>query len=66
MNWLMKKCSRCGRYTLVKDKCPYCNGELISPHPPRYSLVDKYVEYRVKMKLEKKLLNLDEKPSYIP
>ncbi|MEM2014282.1 MAG: nucleolar RNA-binding Nop10p family protein, partial [Desulfurococcaceae archaeon] len=31
MNWLMRKCSKCGRYTLAKDKCPYCGGELIVP-----------------------------------
>lgn len=66
MNWLMRKCTKCGRYTLARDKCPNCGGELIVPHPPRYSPEDKYVSYRLKMKIEKKLVNLDEKPPYIP
>ncbi|MEM0218193.1 MAG: RNA-protein complex protein Nop10 [Desulfurococcaceae archaeon] len=65
MNWLMRKCSKCGRYTLAKDKCPYCGGELIVPHPPRFSPVDKYVEYRIKAKLEKGVLDLNKKPSYV-
>ncbi len=56
MNWLMRKCVKCGRYTLRKDMCPYCGGELVVPHPPRYSPQDKYVEYRYKLKREKGLL----------
>jgi H/ACA ribonucleoprotein complex subunit 3 len=56
VRWLLRKCSRCGRYTLRRDKCPYCGGELIVPHPPRYSPQDKYVEYRYKIKREKGLV----------
>jgi len=44
--WIMRKCSKCGRYTLRKDKCPICGGRLIVPHPPKYSPVDKYLKYR--------------------
>ncbi|MEM4654108.1 MAG: nucleolar RNA-binding Nop10p family protein, partial [Thermosphaera sp.] len=29
MNWLMRKCPKCGIYTLSIDKCPACNSELI-------------------------------------
>ena len=42
----IKKCKVCKRYTLKEDKCPYCGGELISPHPPPFSYVDKYGKYR--------------------
>ncbi|MEM0001004.1 MAG: RNA-protein complex protein Nop10 [Desulfurococcaceae archaeon] len=66
MNWLMRRCKNCGRYTLTKERCPHCGGELVVPHPPRFSPVDKYVEYRLRMKLEKRILNLEEKPSYVP
>jgi len=66
LNWLMRKCIKCGRYTLRRDKCPYCGGELVVPHPPRFSPVDKYVAYRLREKLSSKLLRLDEKPPYIP
>ena len=66
MKWLMRKCSKCGRYMLPKDKCPYCGGNLVVPHPPRYSPADKYVEYRLKAKAETGILNIDKKPSYIP
>jgi len=51
---------------LSKDKCPVCGGELIVPHPPRFSPIDKYVEQRLRMKMEKGVLNLEEKPSYYP
>ncbi|MCC6041784.1 MAG: RNA-protein complex protein Nop10 [Desulfurococcaceae archaeon] len=66
MNWLMRKCTKCGRYTLSKDKCPFCGGDLIVPHPPRFSPEDKYVMYRLKMKLEKGEINLESKPPYVP
>lgn len=51
---------------MPRDKCPRCGGELVVPHPHRFSPVDKYVEKRLAMKLEKKLINLDEKPGYVP
>ncbi|MEM0021428.1 MAG: RNA-protein complex protein Nop10 [Fervidicoccaceae archaeon] len=47
MRWLLRKCRSCGRYTLEQSKCPYCGGELLVPHPPRFSPEDKYVKYRV-------------------
>ncbi len=61
----MRRCIRCGRYTLARDKCPYCGGELIVPHPPRFSPEDKYVSLRIKMKLEKRIIDLDKEPYYI-
>jgi len=64
MKWLLRKCISCGRYTLAQDKCPYCGGELVVPHPPRFSPEDKYVALRVQMKLESKQLDLDKKPFY--
>jgi H/ACA ribonucleoprotein complex subunit 3 len=66
MNWLMRKCTKCGRYTLSKDKCPFCGGDLVVPHPPRFSPEDKYGMYRLKMKLEKGEINLESKPPYVP
>lgn len=66
MNWLMRKCKNCGQYTLSWDRCPVCGGELMIPHPPRFSPVDKYVEQRLRIKIEKGVLKLDEKPSYVP
>lgn len=66
MNWLMRKCVKCGSYTLSRGKCPRCGGEVIVPHPPRFSPIDKYVEKRLKMKIESKMIKLDEKPSYVP
>lgn len=44
------KCIVCGRYTLKQDKCPVCGGMVRVAHPPRFSPVDKYGEYRRKMK----------------
>ncbi|MDT7890335.1 MAG: RNA-protein complex protein Nop10 [Desulfurococcales archaeon] len=54
MKHLIRKCTKCGRYTL-KERCPACNSETIDPHPPRFSPEDKYVSYRIKaLYLEKK------------
>jgi H/ACA ribonucleoprotein complex subunit 3 len=68
VKWLIRKCRSCGRYVIVREKCPFCGGELYVPHPPRFSPEDKYVKYRLKMKIVAGLLNLDlrggvEKPS---
>jgi len=47
MKHLIRRCIKCGRYTL-KDKCPLCGSETIDPHPPRFSPEDRYVAYRVR------------------
>lgn len=50
MPWLLRKCVKCGAYTLNKDRCPYCGGPVRLPHPPKFSLDDKYAKYRRLMK----------------
>ncbi|MGQ9787826.1 MAG: RNA-protein complex protein Nop10 [Candidatus Hadarchaeaceae archaeon] len=45
----MKKCKVCGLYTL-KDQCPGCGGQTVSPHPPRFSPHDPYGKYRRMLK----------------
>ncbi|KUO82844.1 MAG: RNA-protein complex protein Nop10 [Caldivirga sp.] len=57
---VMMKCLRCGRYTLRKDKCPYCGGPLTSPHPPRYSPDDKMWRYRLMLKVASGQLEINE------
>ncbi len=52
VRWIIRKCVKCGRYTMRNDKCPVCGGQLVVPHPPRYSPQDKYVKYRYLMKKE--------------
>ncbi len=46
---LMKKCVVCGKYTIKQGSCPYCGGEIASPHPPKFSPEDKYAKYRRKL-----------------
>ncbi|MEM1550766.1 MAG: RNA-protein complex protein Nop10 [Candidatus Bathyarchaeia archaeon] len=46
MVWLLRKCIKCGRYTLKRDSCPYCHGEVRVPHPAKFSPDDKYAIYR--------------------
>lgn len=41
----MRRCKSCGEYTL-KDKCPYCEGDLGVIYPAKYSPEDKYGKYR--------------------
>jgi len=46
MGWLLRKCEKCGKYTLRQDKCPLCGGQVHIPHPAKFSPVDKYARYR--------------------
>lgn len=55
MGWLLRKCIKCGRYTLKRDKCPYCGGNVRIPHPAKFSPDDKYAKYRRMLKEEAKV-----------
>ncbi|MEM2906191.1 MAG: RNA-protein complex protein Nop10 [Candidatus Bathyarchaeia archaeon] len=50
MVWLLRRCSQCKRYTLRIDRCPNCGGSVVTPHPPPFSLDDKYRRYRRRMR----------------
>ncbi len=49
MRWRIRKCPRCGRYTL-RDVCPSCGSPTVVAHPHRFSPEDRMVRYRVAMK----------------
>ncbi len=49
MRFLLRKCRKCGRYTL-REVCPVCGARTAVAHPPRFSPVDKYVRYRILLK----------------
>jgi H/ACA ribonucleoprotein complex subunit 3 len=49
---LLRKCEKCGSYTLKRSACPYCGGKLKVPHPPKFSPDDKYLRYRMVLKME--------------
>jgi H/ACA ribonucleoprotein complex subunit 3 len=52
LNRLLLKCKNCGTYTLA-NKCPKCGAKhTVSPHPPKFSLDDKYLRYRMKERYE--------------
>ena len=46
MKHRIRMCRLCKQYTL-KDKCPICKSETYDPHPPKFSLDDKYIRYRI-------------------
>ncbi len=46
----LHRCVRCRRYTLKEKACPVCGARVGSPRPPRFSLEDKYGEYRRRAK----------------
>jgi H/ACA ribonucleoprotein complex subunit 3 len=50
MVWLLRKCVKCGEYTLKQDSCPVCGGDLRVPHPAKFSPEDKYAKYRRAMR----------------
>lgn len=52
MKHLLRKCRFCKIYTLY-EKCANCHNPTLDPHPPKFSLGDKYIRYRV----EEKYLN---------
>ncbi|MCD6369520.1 MAG: RNA-protein complex protein Nop10 [Thermoproteales archaeon] len=41
----IRKCKKCGRYTL-QESCPACGSPTINPAPPRFSPQDKHGAYR--------------------
>ncbi len=45
---LLRKCPKCAKYSLSQE-CP-CGGGTLTPHPPKYSVGDKYAQYRRKAK----------------
>jgi len=45
MNKNMRRCPRCGRYSLDMS-CPACGEKTCCPFPPRYSPEDRYGKYR--------------------
>jgi len=51
---LLKKC-KCS-YTIdqTKNICPKCGHQFRSAYPPKFSLYDKYADYRRKMKEQAK------------
>jgi len=49
--WQLRKCVKCGAYTLNKSVCPICGGEVKIPHPAKYSPDDKYFKYRMVAKM---------------
>ena len=51
MRFQLRKCSKCGAYTL-KMNCPKCNEETKSAHPAKFSPDDKYMKYRLAEKYE--------------
>ena len=52
MVWLLRKCEKCGKYTLKENKCPHCGGKVRIPHPPKFSPDDKYLKYKMALKEE--------------
>jgi len=47
--WLLRKCVKCGVYTL-QDTCPKCGGKAVSSHPAKFSMDDKYRKYKLIMR----------------
>ena len=41
------KCPKCGKYTM-QEKCPKCKETTINPKPAKYSVDDRYGDYRRK------------------
>lgn len=43
----MKRCMKCKQYTIGVEKCTFCGGALEKIGPARFSLEDKYQQYRM-------------------
>ncbi len=49
-------CSECKEYTL-KKKCPKCGKKTVTPKPARFSPLDRFSKYRIKVKKEKGIIS---------
>ncbi|MEM1994826.1 MAG: RNA-protein complex protein Nop10 [Nitrososphaerales archaeon] len=49
---LLRRCSKCQTYTL-STICSKCGSETSYPHPPKFSLDDKYATYRLMERYKK-------------
>lgn len=58
MKRLLLRCEACGRYTL-EPRCPRCGGATHSPHPPKFSLQDPYLDLRLGQEHISRLLSGD-------
>jgi rRNA maturation protein Nop10 len=49
MTKYLQRCKDCGKYGLANpdSKCRHCGGHLINPKPAKFSLTDKYGDYRL-------------------
>ncbi|MBT3408565.1 ribosome biogenesis protein [Candidatus Woesearchaeota archaeon] len=47
----INKCHECNIYS-IKDSCPNCNNKISEEKPGKFSVEDKYGEYRRKAKKE--------------
>ncbi len=54
----LKVCRKCWIYTF-KDRCPKCSKKTETPHPPKYSPVDKWGKYRRRILEEKFFIKLE-------
>ena len=61
MGKLLLKCEKCHNYTFQltnenesesRTTCLKCNGKLKTPHPPKFSMDNKYAKYIRAMKRE--------------
>ncbi len=50
MVWLLRKCVKCGKYTLNQESYSSCGGNLRIPHPAKFSPDDRYAKYRRAMR----------------
>ncbi len=51
MHTLIRRCPKCGRYTL-REICPVCGEKTYEVLPPRFSPEDRYGKYRRMLKKE--------------
>ncbi|MBS7609684.1 RNA-protein complex protein Nop10 [Candidatus Bathyarchaeota archaeon] len=47
---LLRRCTKCGQYTLEKEKCPKCGAPVRIPHPPKLSVNDRFRPYRRRLR----------------
>ncbi|MBD3229180.1 MAG: ribosome biogenesis protein [Candidatus Lokiarchaeota archaeon] len=54
----LRKCKKCGRYTMNREECPdpNCDGKPRPVNPPTFSIQDKYGKYRRKFKKDHGIL----------
>ncbi|MEM2842082.1 MAG: nucleolar RNA-binding Nop10p family protein [Thermoproteota archaeon] len=58
----LRKCTKCGTYTMELEKCPKCCSRTTTSHPPNFSPEDPFANLKIRALLESNLRHYRKNP----